>query len=158
MLPNHWKDVARIYQQGIQTGYATFEKEIPTWEKWNDSHLKTCRLIAQLEAEIVGWAALSPVSSRSVYGGVAEVSIYIAVNQRGKNIGNILLKELISESEKNQFWTLQSGIFPENIGSIKLHENHGFRQIGFREKVGNLEDIWKDNVLFERRSKIIGID
>jgi L-amino acid N-acyltransferase YncA len=158
MLPNHWKDVARIYEQGIQTGFATFEKEIPTWEKWNEAHLERCRLVAKYPKEILGWAALSPVSSRCVYGGVAEVSIYIAANQRGKNIGNILLQELIVESEKNNLWTLQSGIFPENIGSIKLHENHGFRQIGFREKVGKLDGVWKDNVLFERRSKTIGID
>ena len=158
MLPNHWNEVAKIYQEGIQTGYATFEKEVPSWEKWNSAHVKACRIIGQINHEIIGWAALSSVSSRCVYGGVAEVSIYISKNHRGKNIGNILFKELISESEKNGFWTLQSGVFRENIGSIKLHENHGFRQIGFREKVAKLDDVWKDTILLERRSKIIGID
>jgi phosphinothricin acetyltransferase len=158
MLPNHWSVVAQIYKEGIQTGFATFEKEVPTWVKWNNSHTKTCRLIGQMDGEIVGWAALSPVSSRCVYGGVAEVSIYISKNHRGKNIGNALLKELITESEKNGIWTLQSGVFRENIGSIKLHENNGFRQIGYREKVGKLDGVWKDNILLERRSKIIGID
>jgi phosphinothricin acetyltransferase len=158
MLPNHWSVVAKIYQEGIQTGYATFEKEVPTWVKWNNAHVKTCRLIVQMDGEIVGWAALSPVSSRCVYGGVAEVSIYISKNLRDKNIGNALLKELITESEKNDIWTLQSGVFRENIGSIKLHENNGFRQIGYREKVGKLDGVWKDKILLERRSKIIGID
>lgn len=158
MSSNHWSEIAAIYQEGIQTGYATFEKEIPTWEKWNNSHLESCRLIALMDNQIVGWAALSPVSFRCVYGGVAEVSIYISKNHRGQNIGNILLKKLIKESEKNEIWTLQSGVFRENIESIKLHENLGFRQIGFREKVGKLDGVWKDNILFERRSKIIGID
>ena len=158
MSSSDWNAVAAIYKEGIETGYATFEKEIPSWEKWNSTHEKTCRLVGKIDNLIVGWAALSPVSSRCVYGGVAEVSIYISKSHRVKNIGNTLLKELILESEKNGFWTLQSGVFRENIGSIKLHENNGFRQIGYRERVGKLDGVWKDNILLERRSKIIGID
>ncbi len=158
MSSSDWNAIASIYKEGIETGYATFEKEIPTWEKWNNAHVKTCRLVGRINDLIVGWAALSSVSSRCVYGGVAEVSIYISKNHRGKNIGNSLLKELIVESEKNGYWTLQSGVFRENIVSIKLHENNGFRRIGFREKVGKLDGVWKDNILLERRSKIVGID
>lgn len=157
MSSNNWDEVAKIYQEGIQTGLATFETDIPSLKKWNKSHVKLCRLVAVADNEIVGWAALSPVSSRCVYGGIAEVSVYVSAQHRRKNIGKMLLKKLIIESEKYNFWTLQSGVFPENIGSIKLHENLGFRQIGFREKIGKLNGVWKDTILFERRSKFIGI-
>jgi phosphinothricin acetyltransferase len=155
MLPEHWPKVSNIYKEGIITGMATFEKEIPNWEDWNSNHLKTCRLIASIKEEIVGWAALSPVSTRCVYGGVGEVSVYVSGEFRGNHIGEKLLKKLIVESERNGLWTIQSGVFPENITSIKLHEKVGFRKIGYREKIGELDGIWKDNILFERRSKLI---
>ncbi len=158
MTPEDWDAVARIYKEGIATNMATFEKEIPSWETWNQSHLKTGRIVAKMKNEIAGWAALSAVSSRCVYGGVAEVSVYVSANYRGKNIGFLLLEKLIHESEKNGIWTLQSGIFPENIPSIKIHQKVGFRQIGYREKIGQLDGVWKDNLLFERRSKKVGMN
>jgi len=158
MNDEDWEAVSRIYKLGIETGIATFETEVPSWHKWDNSHLKTCRLSAWLDNQIVGWAALSSVSRRCVYGGVAEVSVYVDVNFNGKGIGTQLLKELIVKSEANGIWTLQSGIFPQNKVSIALHSKLGFRQIGYREKIGKLKGKWFDNVLMERRSKIIGID
>ena len=152
-----WPEVSRIYEEGIATGIATFEKEIPSWEAWDANHLKSCRIIARNNEEVLGWAALSPVSSRCVYGGVAEVSVYVAANARGKGIGKILMNRLITESESEGFWTLQAGIFPENKHSIRLHEKSGFRIIGFRERIGQLDGVWKDNVLLERRSSKIGL-
>jgi len=119
--------------------------------------MQNCRIVAVKEQQIIGWAALSPVSSRCVYGGVAEISVYIAKNARNLGVGTLLLEQLILESEKEGIWTLQSGVFPENTGSIKLHEKTGFRYIGKREKIGKLDGKWKDNLLFERRSKKIGI-
>ena len=153
-----WRAVSDIYTQGIATGYATFETEVPSYEEWNKNHIAGCRLIAERGDEIAGWAALSPVSGRCVYGGVAEVSVYVAKKFHGLGIGKVLMNHLILESEKAGLWTLQSGIFPENVGSIKLHEKVGFRKIGFREKVGKLHGNWKDNVIFERRSKVVGQD
>ena len=158
MSEAHWPSVAQIYKQGVNTGFATFEKEIPTYEQWNKNHITNCRLVAIRNDKILGWAALSPVSGRCVYGGVAEVSIYVAETARGLGIGYLLMEELITSSEKEGFWTLQSGIFPENKASIKLHEKAGFRFLGRRERVGQLDGVWKDNVLFERRSKIVGIE
>ena len=158
MLPDHWKEVSEIYREGIETGMATFEKITPKWETWDSNHLKDGRLIAKIGERIVGWAALSAVSSRCVYGGVGEVSVYIAHEFRGNNIGKELLKRLIQESEFIGLWTIQSGVFPENIASIKLHEKVGFRKIGFREKIGKLDGTWKDNILLERRSKLVGIN
>ncbi|MDO1513246.1 GNAT family N-acetyltransferase [Maribacter confluentis] len=158
MLATDWESVADIYAEGIATGVATFETEIPSYEVWDRAHMEICRLVALNESKILGWAALSPVSSRCVYGGVAEVSIYISQSSRGKGIGKQLLSHLIQASEKEGIWTLQSGVFPTNIGSIKVHKAVGFRQIGVRERVGKLKGIWMDNVLFERRSKVIGVD
>ncbi len=157
MQAEDWTSVSQIYKEGIATGFATFEKNVPTYESWDSAHMKTCRLVAVNEDYILGWAALSPVSSRCVYGGVAEVSVYVGQNSRGMGVGKILMETLIAESEKDGIWTLQSGIFPENMGSIRLHEQVGFRCIGKRERVGELDGIWKDNVLFERRSKVVGI-
>lgn len=156
MVPADWEGVARIYAEGIATGFATFEKTVPSYEDWDQGHLNSCRLVAQDGEDLLGWAALSPVSSRCVYGGVGEVSIYVGQNARGRGVGESLMKELITQSEAEGLWTLQSGIFPENLGSIKLHEKVGFRQIGKRERIGNLDGVWKDNVLFERRSKTVG--
>lgn len=157
MQREHWEKVKQIYESGIATGIATFETNAPTWEKWNDGHLTFARLVAVENNEIMGWAALSPVSDRCVYGGVAEVSVYMADNHKGKGIGKLLLLNLISKSESNNIWTLQAGIFTDNIASVKLHENVGFRVIGHREKIGKLKNVWKDNFILERRSKTVGI-
>jgi phosphinothricin acetyltransferase len=158
MQQEHWEQVKQIYESGIATGIATFETTAPSWEKWNDVHLTFARLVAVDNNEVVGWAALSPVSSRCVYGGVAEVSVYVADKHKGKGIGKLLLQKLIKESESNGIWTLQAGIFTDNAASVKLHEKVGFRVIGHREKIGKLNDIWKDNYILERRSKIVGIE
>jgi len=157
MQPIDWDAVSQIYGEGIATGFATFEKNIPTFESWDAAHMPSCRVVATANNDILGWAALSPVSSRCVYGGVAEVSVYIAANSRGKGVGKTLMKALIKESEAAGLWTLQSGIFPENKGSIQLHKKVGFRFIGKRERVGKLDGEWKDNLLFERRSDSVGI-
>ncbi len=156
---NHqnFTQVAEIYKQGIETGIATFQNDIPDWESWDKSHLQNCRIAAFDGNEMAGWAALTPVSSRCVYAGIGEVSIYIARNCIGKGVGEFLLRHLIKISEEAGLWTLQSGIFPENIASIKLHEKCGFRQIGYREKIGKKDNIWKDNIMMERRSKVVGI-
>lgn len=154
-----WNDIAEIYLEGINTNKATFQTEIPTWENWNTSHISSCRLEAILDNKILGWAALSPTSSRCVYVGVAEVSIYICKNSRGQGIGTVLLENLIKISEKNGFWTLQSAIIRENSASIALHKKCGFREIGVREKLGKMRNgIWHDVILMERRSKLVGIN
>lgn len=158
MKSDDWMVVSRIYSEGIASGFATFETEVPEYKAWDMAHLKNCRLVAVKNQHILGWAALSPVSSRCVYGGVGEVSVYVGADARGKGVGKLLLKKLITESENEGLWTLQSGIFPENVGSIKLHEHMGFRYIGKRERVGKLKGVWKDNLLFERRSDKVGID
>ncbi len=156
MKPQDWPEVAQIYAEGIATGLATFETQVPDWPAWDNAHLKTGRLVAVQGDGLFGWAALSPVSSRCVYGGVGEVSIYIGKESRGNGLGLLLLQALIRESEAHGIWTLQSGIFPENTASIKLHEKGGFRRIGYRERIGCLHGVWRDNILFERRSKTVG--
>jgi L-amino acid N-acyltransferase YncA len=153
----HYSAITKIYLQGIATGFATFQTSAPSWEEWDKAHLKTCRILAKKDNEIIGWAALTQVSSRCVYEGVAEVSIYIEQEFRGKGIGKFLLSALIKQSEENGLWTLQSGIFAENIGSIALHEKCGFRKIGYREKIAKLNNVWKDNIIMERRSKTVGL-
>ncbi len=158
MISSDWQAVSRIYTEGIETGFATFETDLPSYDTWNQNHLKSCRLVAERGNKVAGWAALSPVSGRCVYGGVGEVSVYVGKDFRAMGIGKLLMRHLILESEKQGLWTLQAGIFPENTGSIKLHEIVGFRKIGFREKVGKLHGAWKDNLLFERRSKKVGLD
>ena len=155
--PHHWNDVRRIYEEGLRTGNATFQTSTPEWEEWDKTHIQTGRLVAIENGNIIGWAALTPVSGRCVYGGVAEISVYVSENARGKGIGKELLKSLIEDSEANGFWTLQAGIFPENIASIKIHEATGFRVIGKREKIGQMNGHWRDTVLLERRSKIVGV-
>ncbi len=157
MQPADWPVVRAIYLEGIATKNATFETTAPDWGKWDAGHLKTCRLVARLDGQIVGWAALSPVSSRAVYAGVAEESIYISEAARGQGVGRELLNALIAESEQAGLWTLQTGIFPENTISIHLHERCGFRVLGVREKVGQMDGVWRDVVLMERRSKVVGV-
>ena len=158
MRNSDWDSVAQIYLEGIQTGYATFEVTVPSWSEWDHSHMKTCRLIAEIGDQVAGWAALSPVSSRCVYAGVAEVSIYVSPEMRGKKVGSHLLKKLIEESEQHGIWTLNAGVFPQNKASLKLHQKLGFRMVGVKERVGKLHDTWYDNCLLERRSDRIGMD
>ena len=147
--------VLEIYRQGIATGNATFETETPPWEKWTAAHLPHSRIVARDGTGVLGWAALSAVSGRCVYAGVAEVSIYIAEREQGRGVGRALLEELIRQSEKNGLWTLQAGIFPENRASIGLHKSCGFREVGRRERIGKLGESWRDTVLLERRSKTV---
>lgn len=158
MLPNHWKAVKEIYLQGIQTKNATLQTGAPSWEEWDQEHLSSLRFVAVIDGMIAGWAALTPVSGRCVYAGVSEVSVYIHEEYRGKQIGAALLDRLINESERQDIWTLQSGIFPENKASIGLHKKLGFRTVGYREKIGKMDGIWRDVMLMERRSSIVGKD
>jgi L-amino acid N-acyltransferase YncA len=157
MTEQDWPAVHEIYLQGIATGNATFEQSAPEWKEWDERHLPSCRLVSRLEGRIVGWAALSPVSSRCVYGGVAEVSIYIAEDARGRGVGRQLLSALVDASEQNGIWTLQAGIFPENQASIRLHQQVGFRIVGRRERLGCMNGQWRDIVLMERRSAVVGV-
>jgi L-amino acid N-acyltransferase YncA len=158
MSESDWGEVREIYVEGIATGNATFETTAPTWEAWNASHLTHSRIVARSGSTVIGWAALSPVSSRCIYGGVAEVSIYVGEKGRGNGVGNSLLRALIESSESKGIWTLQAGIFPENEASRRLHLKNGFRKIGYRERIGKHGDAWRDNVLFERRSVAVGTD
>jgi L-amino acid N-acyltransferase YncA len=152
-----YPSVSNIYREGIETKNATFETEAPDWEYWNKSKLPYCRLCAVIENEVVGWAALSPTSSRYVYRGINEVSIYISTRHSNKGAGKKLMRALIDESEKNGVWTLYASIFPENKASIHLHKSFGFRKIGYMEKAGCMDGVWRDTVLLERRSKITGV-
>ena len=156
MQPAHWPAVSEIYREGIETGQATFETAVPTWEVWDMNHRPDCRLIALIDHKIAGWAALSPISRRQVYNGVAEISIYIASAARGQGIGKQLMLTLVTFSEEAGIWTLQSTIFPENEASVALHQAFGFRVVGTRERIAQMNGIWRDTVLLERRSKIIG--
>jgi L-amino acid N-acyltransferase YncA len=158
MQASDWECVRSIYHEGIATGNATFETEAPDWDTWNKAHLPFCRLVARNTDTVLGWAALSPVSSRCVYGGVAEVSVYVAASARARGIGRALLGELIAESERSGIWTLQAGILAENGASIAIHRMGGFREVGRREKLGKLNGKWRDVILMERRSKLVGIE
>jgi L-amino acid N-acyltransferase YncA len=152
-----WPAVRAIYLEGIATGTATFETTAPEWEQWDAGHMPHSRLVARVENEVAGWAALSAVSSRRVYSGVAEVSVYVAASRRGGGIGSNLLDALVNESERQGIWTLQAGIFAENVPSLELHRKMGFRVVGMRERVGCLHRTWRDVMLLERRSKIAGV-
>ncbi|MDX1414357.1 MAG: GNAT family N-acetyltransferase [Candidatus Promineifilaceae bacterium] len=152
-----WEDVRFIYQQGIDTGQATFETAVPSWTEWETSKRPDCRLIAQCEEQIVGWAALSPVSHRAVYAGVAEVSIYVLAKSRRQGVGTSLMKALIEAAEQAGVWTLQSSIFPENEATITLHLKSGFRIVGRRERIARHHDRWRDTIILERRSRITGV-
>jgi len=153
MTPNDWEQVREIYLEGIRSGNSTFETDAPSWEKWNENHLAIARLVMRDEESVLGWAALSPVSKRDVYRGVAEVTVYVTESARGKGIGRALLEALIAESEKNDIWTLQASIFPENTASVELHLRCGFREVGRRERIAMLRGVWRDTILFERRRR-----
>ena len=152
LIPTHWSSVKTIYEAGLATGNASFQTSAPNWEDWDKAHLAHSRLVSVDGDAVTGWAALSPVSARPVYAGVAEVSIYIDPDRQGKGIGKALLTALITTSEQNGIWTLQAGIFPENTASVALHKGLGFREVGFREKIGKMGDRWRDTVLLEKRS------
>ncbi|GAB4573609.1 MAG: GNAT family N-acetyltransferase [Anaerolineae bacterium] len=156
MQPADWPQVAAIYREGIETGLATFETSVPEWEEWDRAHLPDCRLVARQAGRVVAWAALSPVSSRRVYAGVAEVSIYVSAAARQQGIGKRLLRALVAASEAAGFWTLQAGILRENRASVALHESCGFRIVGIRERIGLLHGVWHDVILMERRSLVVG--
>jgi L-amino acid N-acyltransferase YncA len=152
LCPSDWEQVREIYLQGIATGLATFETEAPLWERWDAAHHPFSRLVARASAQLWGWAALAPVSSRAVYRGVADVSIYVRDSARGQGVGRALLEELVAVSEANGIWTLQSGIFAINQTSLALHRACGFREVGRRERIGQLHGEWRDTILMERRS------
>ena len=156
MGPIDWAEVKAIYREGIATGHATFETDAPSWEVWDDAHLGFARLVARDGQRISGWAALSPVSRRQAYAGVAEVSVYVAANHRRAGVGHALLETLIAESEKNGIWMLQAVVFPENAATLALHVRCGFREVGRRERIGKLNDEWRDTIVLERRSPLIG--
>lgn len=164
MEERHWRAVQRIYQAGIDTGHATFESSAPaSWEKWRQGHLNEYSVVALGAERVVGWATLGAVSGRCVYSGVAEVSVYVAVQARGTGVGGRLLAALIERSEAGNIWSLQAGVFPENAASIALHESLGFRRVGIRRGLGkmshgSLAGRWRDVLLLERRSARIGID
>ncbi len=163
MRREDWEQVRAIYEEGIATENATFEPVVPDWKTWDSAHVAEPRLVVRANGQVAAWAALSRVSARKVYAGIAEVSVYVGERFRGKGIGDALLGALVEASEKAGFWTLQGGIFPENEISIELHKKHGFRVLGIREKVGKmaygeLKGKWRDVVLMERRSKVTGVD
>jgi phosphinothricin acetyltransferase len=159
MRDDDWEQVRDIYLEGIATGHATFETEAPSWERWSANHLRECRLVARRQdGRVLGWAALSPVSSRCVYAGVAEVSVYVGAQGRGQGTGRALLEALVLASEKCGIWTLQAGVVPENTASIRLHLGCGFREIGRRQRLGRMNGAWRDVMLLERRSKTVGVD
>jgi L-amino acid N-acyltransferase YncA len=158
--PGDWPQVREIFLEGIASGHATFETAAPPWQTWDATHLEFGRLVAVADdaQRIIGWSALSPTSNRSAYSGVAEVSVYVAAGFRGQGIGRLLMSRMINESEANGIWTLQASVFPENVASVTLHEAFGFRKIGFRERVARLNDRWRDTIVLERRSQIVGAD
>jgi phosphinothricin acetyltransferase len=158
LLADDWEIVRSIYLEGIGTGHATFETEAPEWQQWDAGHLAFARLIARSGKDVIGWAALSRVSSRPVYAGVAEVSVYVGIAAHGKGVGRSLLSALIEEAERNGIWTLQAGIFPENIASLTMHKNCGFHEVGRRERLGMLRGVWRDVLLLERRSLKAGVE
>jgi L-amino acid N-acyltransferase YncA len=148
-----WVDVAAIYEEGIRGRMATFETGAPSWEAWAAAHLDDHRLVFEEDGAVMGWAALAPYSSRPCYAGVAEVSVYVAEQARGRGVGRALLGQLVEKSEAAGVWTLQAGVFPENRASLALHRACGFRTVGIRERIGKLDGAWRDVVLLERRSE-----
>lgn len=160
LVAGDWESVKAVYLAGIATGNATFETTAPEWDSWDRNHLPVARLVAvSQDSEVVGWAALTPVSARRVYSGVAEVSVYVTPQWQDKGLGRELLQALISQSEANDIWTLQSSVFPENLATVALHKRCGFRVVGYREKIArDGGDRWRDTLLMERRSKAVGQD
>jgi L-amino acid N-acyltransferase YncA len=157
MQVQDWAAVAAIYREGIASGLATFETTVPDWETWDSAHRPECRLIARHDGRVVGWAALTPVSKRAVYDGVAEVSVYVAEQARGQGVGGQLLTALVAASELEGIWMLQASIFPENSASVALHKTCGFRVVGYRERIARLHDEWRNTILMERRSAVTGV-
>ena len=157
MTPTDWDQVRAIYLEGIASGMATFEVEAPSWEAWDAGHHPFARLVAREGGRVLGWAALSPVSRRRCYAGVAEVSVYIAAGERGRGVGTRLLLAIIAESEREGIWTLQGGTLAENEASLRLQRSCGFREIGRRERVAQLRGAWRDTILTERRSPVVGV-
>jgi len=155
LCPEHWPDVARIYAEGIATGNATFETDVPSWERWDTGHLREHRFVALGNGAVVGWAAVGPVSDRCVYGGVVENSVYVAEDARGRGVGRVLLEALVASTEAAGIWTIQTGIFPENEASVALHRRVGFEIVGRRRRLGKLHGIWRDVLFLERRSEIV---
>jgi L-amino acid N-acyltransferase YncA len=153
--PGDWPEVSRIYAEGIATGNATFETEVPSWEAWDATHLGAHRFVAERDGRVSGWIAAAPVSSRCCYAGVAELSVYIGEEARGQGVGSELLAALIESSERAGIWTLQTGVFPENAASLALLRRFGFRAVGTQERIGRLHGIWRDVVLLERRSEVV---
>ena len=158
MSPGDWPQVRAIYEEGIRSGNATFETSAPTWEEWDKAHLPSCRIVARRAGSVFGWAALSPVSARKAYAGVAEASIYVSESAQGKGAGRALQEELIRQSEAHGIWTLQGVVFPENSASIALLKKTGFREVGRRERISELDGRWRDTILLERRSPVVGKD
>lgn len=157
MQDKNSNQVLDIFQQGIDTKNATFETRVPTWEAWDRDHVSACRLVVRVDDRVIGWGALSPTSSREAYVGVAEVSIYLRLDSAGKGVGSRLLAAIIDASEEQGFWTLKSGIFPENEASIALHEKFGFRVLGRQVRIGMMDGVWRDVVQMERRSSVVGV-
>jgi L-amino acid N-acyltransferase YncA len=151
-----WPEVAQIFEEGIRTGVATFETEVPSWEDWDSAHLPEHRFVAERSGRVVGWIALAPVSSRCCYSGVAEVSAYVGEEARGEGFGRQLLARLIESSERRGIWTLETGVFPENEPSLALLQRFGFRIVGTRERIGLMHGMWRDVVFLERRSEVVG--
>ena len=156
MTPADWPDVRAIYEEGIATRNATFEAEAPSWEHFDAAHLPAGRLVARAANIVVGWGALSPVSRRRCYAGVAEVSVYVRASARGQGTGRMLLEHLVAASEAAGIWTLQGATFPENVASLRLQASCGFRVVGRRERVAQMDGVWRDTVLTERRSQTVG--
>lgn len=152
LLPADWPAVRTIYEEGIATRNATFASSAPAWPEWDAEHLASCRLVADDGGHVVGWAALTKISNRCVYAGVAEVSVYVASSAQGRGVGRSLLTALVDASEADGLWTLQAGILPENVGSVTIHEHCGFRIVGRRERLGRMDGVWRDVLLLERRS------
>jgi phosphinothricin acetyltransferase len=159
MTPDDWPQVRAIYLEGIATGNATFETDAPSWDDWDRAHVAEPRLVARdMDGPVLGWVAVTPVSGRCVYAGVADLSVYVSVAARGRGIGRALLQALIDSSERAGIWTLQAGIFPENAPSLALHRACGFRDVGRRERIGKMHGVWRDVLLLERRSPSAGAD
>lgn len=160
MTPADAEAVLCIYAEGIATGHATFQTEVPSWSVWDAGHLASPRLVARAsDGHVLGWCALSPVSSRAVYRGVVEESVYVSAEARGRRVGHALLSAMVQAADEAGIWTIQTGIFPENTASLRLHEACGFRVLGLRERIGkSAAGVWRDVVFLERRSKVAGID